>query len=128
MKEILDKYGILPKEAGLSLYAFESEEVQLEIVKQNGYCIRFIHNPSEAVQLAAVKRNCSAIGYIKNPSEEAQLEAVKQNGTAIEYIHNPSEVVQLEAVKEAGVLFANTTSESTIEYFCKNLVMKKALE
>ena len=56
-----------------------SEKVQMEAVKQNGYAIEFIDNPSEEVQLAAVKENGRSIKYIKNPSEQAQLEAVEQD-------------------------------------------------
>jgi hypothetical protein len=42
--------------------------MQLAAVKNDGYAIHFIENPSEAVQLAAVKQNGNAIQYIKNPS------------------------------------------------------------
>jgi len=70
-----------------------SEKTQLAAVKQYGYAIRFIKNPSEQVQLAAVERNGTAIGYIKKPSEQVQLAAVKQTGYAIEFINNPSERV-----------------------------------
>ena len=79
-----------------------SEKAQLEAVKQNGYAIDWIDNPSEKVQLEAVKQDGYAIYFIDNPSEEVQLEAVKQNGCAIKYIDNSSEQVKLEAVKESG--------------------------
>ena len=67
---------------------------QLEAVKQNGYAIIHIENPSEQVQLQAVKQNGLAIYHIKSPSEQVQLEAVKQDGSAIGYIKNPSERVK----------------------------------
>jgi hypothetical protein len=35
---------------------YKTEEEKLEAVKQNGYSIRYISNPSEAVQLEAVKQ------------------------------------------------------------------------
>ena len=38
----------------------------LEAVKQNGFSIYFIVNPSEAVQIEAVKQNQEAIKYIEN--------------------------------------------------------------
>ena len=66
---------------------------QLEVVKDNGYLIQQIHNPSEQVQLEAVKENGCSIQHIHNPSEQVQLEAVKENGHSIQYIHNPSEHV-----------------------------------
>jgi hypothetical protein len=106
--------------------------LQLIAVKQNGYAIEYIKNPSEAVQLAAVKQNGHAIQYIKPTDDDSwlrvqlaavqqngyaiqyikptdddswlrvQLAAVQQNGDAIEYIENPSEPVQLAAVKQNG--------------------------
>ena len=73
--------------------ATTSELIQLETVRQDGYCIKFIHNPSEAVQLGAVKQDGYCIQFIHNPSEAVQLEAVRQNGYCIKFIHNPSEAV-----------------------------------
>ena len=70
----------------------------LKAVKQDGYAIKYIKNPSEAVKLAAVKQDGYDLRFIKNPSEAVQLVAVKQDGWAISYIKNPSEKVKL-AVK-----------------------------
>ena len=54
----------------------------LEKVRQDGYAISYIENPSMEVQLAAVRQNGYAIMYIKKPSIEVQvqLEAVLENG------------------------------------------------
>ena len=89
-----------------------SEAVQLEAVKQYGFAIQYINNPSEAVQLEAVKQYGYAIRHIKNPSEALQLEAVKQSGLAIYYINNPSEAVQLEAVKQSGLAIEHIKNPS----------------
>ena len=67
------------------------EEEQLKVVQRDGYCIKFITNPSEKVQLEAIRENADAIQYIKNPSEKVQLEAVKKYGYVIQYIKEPSE-------------------------------------
>ena len=75
------------------------EQEQLAAVKQDGYSIQFIKNPSERVQLAAVKKNGNAIRYIENPSERVQLAAIKQSVLAIEFIKNPSEQVQIYSIK-----------------------------
>jgi hypothetical protein len=88
----------------------QTEEVQLEAVKKNGFAIQYIKNPSKEVQLEAVKRNGSAIRYIKKPSEEVQLTAVKNDGLAIYYIKNPSKEVQLEAVKSVDDIGGNDGS------------------
>ena len=50
-------------------------------------------------ELAAVKQEGWAIQFIKNPSEELQLEAVKQGGFNILYIENPTELVDHIAYK-----------------------------
>ena len=44
---ILNQFGLKPK--------YASEEEKLEAVKQNGYNIQYIRNPSEAAQLEAIK-------------------------------------------------------------------------
>ena len=56
-----------------------NEEVQLEAVKQNGYAIKYIENPTEEVQLAAVKQNGNAIRFIENPYESVIKEVCKTN-------------------------------------------------
>ena len=77
----------------MRLFKYKTEKEQLKAVREDGYNIMYIHNPSEKVQLEAVENVGDAIQYLYNPSEDVQLEAVKQNGNAIQYIHNPSEKV-----------------------------------
>lgn len=77
----------------MKLFKYETEKEQLEAVKEDGYNIRYINNPSEKVQLAAVKQNAEVISYIHNPSEEVQLSVIKKDPLTIQYIHNPSEKV-----------------------------------
>jgi len=50
----------------------------LAAVKQNGYSIAYIKNPSEEMQLAAVQQDARAIKYIKNPSEDVKKLANKR--------------------------------------------------
>lgn len=47
----------------------KTEEEQLAAVKENGFVIQYIDNPSEKIKLAAVTENGNAICYINNPSE-----------------------------------------------------------
>jgi len=61
--------------------------VQLAAVKQHGYAIACVKNPSEAVQLAAVKKNWYAIEYIKNPSEKVIYEAILHTDNIIKLKH-----------------------------------------
>jgi hypothetical protein len=78
------------------------EAFQLKKIKEDGYRIKYIRNPSEKVCLEAVKQNGYSIQYIHNPSKEVCLEAVKQNGTLIQYIHDPSKEICLEALTEGN--------------------------
>jgi hypothetical protein len=89
-----------------------SEAVQMAAVKQNGLAIQFINNPSEAVQMAAVQQNGHAIQYINNPSEAVQMAAVQRNGEAIYYIKNPSEAVQMAAVQQNGIAIRDIKNPS----------------
>ena len=69
--------------------------IAMAAVKQSGYAIQFITNPSEAVQLAAVNKNGYSMQFIKNPSEAVQLAAVNKNGYTIQYIKNPSGILAI---------------------------------
>ncbi len=105
--DIIKSYNISIDKTDIKSYSFGTELEQLAAVREDGYNIRFIHNPSEAVQ----------------------IEAVKRDGYAIVFISNPSEYVQLEAVKSGiETLSIKITSEKAIEYFCKKIIMKKALQ
>ena len=104
-EEVFDNEDLqlkLVKENGFVIKFIEnpSEKIKLEVIKQNGWAIEYIKNPSEELQLAAVKRNSWVIRHIENPSEKVQIAAVKENCWAIRYIKNPSEEVQLVAVKQ----------------------------
>ena len=68
-------------------YNSMSEEEQLEAVKQNGFAIQYIANPSEQVQLEAVTQYGRAIKWIASPSEQVQLEALG-NYWSKEVIHD----------------------------------------
>lgn len=56
------------------------EEEQLQVVKEDGYDIEYINNPSEKIKLEAVKENGLAIRYVKNPSEKVIQESIKGFG------------------------------------------------
>jgi len=83
-------------------YAELPEEVQMAAVKQDGYAIEYINNPSPEVQMAAVNQNPNAIEHIDNPSPELQMAAVTKDAFAIRYIDNPSPELQMAAVNQDG--------------------------
>jgi hypothetical protein len=80
----------------------DTEKLQLDRVKNDGFEIQYFKNPSEAVQLAAVYQAPFVIGSIANPSEAVQLMAVSRQGEVIGELENPSEAVQLAAVTQSG--------------------------
>ena len=93
------------KNSGYAIQGIDnpSEEAQIAAVTKDGRAIKYIIDKgidlSEKVQLAAVNRDGDTIEYIVKkgivPSEEVQITAVTRSGRAIEYIDNPSEEVQL---------------------------------
>jgi hypothetical protein len=76
-----------------------SEKLQMAAVKENGYCIQYMKNPSKAVQLAAVRQAGMAIQYIDNPCDEVKLEAVKQDGYAIQLMRDSFDSVPEDSPK-----------------------------
>ena len=78
------------------------EKINLRYVRQNGYYIQYIKNPSEQVQLQQVEQDGKQLKYIDNPSEQVQLQQVNQDGYQLKYIDNPSEQVQLQQVNKNG--------------------------
>ena len=54
-----------------------TEEKQLIAVKDFGYNIMYIRNPSLEVQKDAINNCCWNIQWIHNPSKEIQLEAIR---------------------------------------------------
>ena len=55
--------------------SMNTEQENLERIKQDVLNILYIENPSEAVQLAAVKQNGWIIQFIENRSEAVQQTA-----------------------------------------------------
>ena len=82
LEELYDQYCTLANKRNIDGNSKEA----LEAVRQNGYALAHISNPSEQVCLEAVKRSGDALAYINNPSEQVCLEAVRQNGYALAYI------------------------------------------
>ena len=57
-------------------YSNLSIEEQIELVKENGYNIKYIKNPCLEAQLEAVKEDIRSIQYIKNPCLKVQIESI----------------------------------------------------
>lgn len=76
------------------------EEKQLKVVKNTGYAIQYINNPTKKMQYYAIRKDPYAIQYIDNPTEELQLEAVRKKPLSIININNLTENALQEAIKE----------------------------
>ena len=80
-----------------------TEDCKLWIIMNYGGCfIKYIKNPSEEIQLKVVKKDGWNIQFIINPIEEAQIEAVKQSKWFIRHIQNPTENVK-ELARSYGI-------------------------
>ena len=79
-----------------------TDEEKLREVKDDGYMLKFIENPTVEMCLEAVRNNGYALQYINNQTEEICLEAVKNSGGVLIYVKEPTEEVCLEAVKQNG--------------------------
>lgn len=66
----------------------------INILKNDGYDIKYIKNPTEEMKLTAVKEDPYAIKYIDNPSEEVQILAVMEEESVIRYIKKPTDKVK----------------------------------
>ena len=78
----------------------EQERKDLEMVKQNGYALKFVKNQTEEICLAAVKQCGYALKFVKNQTEQVCLAAVKEDGDVLFYVINQTERVCLEALKQ----------------------------
>lgn len=88
-----NQYGLLSDYDVEDTINFESEEIQLKIVEQEGCMIKYITNPSEKVKRVAIEDDVFAIEYIDELSEELQLLAVQKDDYIFRYIKNPSQAV-----------------------------------
>jgi hypothetical protein len=80
-----------------------SPKFQLAIVNEEGTLIKFLYEmgiqPSPPVKLAAVKNDGFAIQFIPNPSDELKIEAVKRDPDAIEFIGDQPEEAQIAVIE-----------------------------
>ena len=71
-----------------------NEELEIIAVKQNGYSIKYIKNPSFLVSFYAVQTNSLSLEFIDNSKyskeeyEEICKEAIKKNKLSKKYIRN----------------------------------------
>ena len=59
------------------LKSIRQKKEQLEAVKEDGFTIQYIHNPSEKVQIAAVRHYGDAIQFIHNPIRKSAVKSCK---------------------------------------------------
>lgn len=108
---------------------FKTENVVKEAVKQNGYAIKFVQNPSEevlrlavtstpkvitmipgaslAVKHIAVNRDPNVLRLMDHPEEELQLIGVEADPYVINSIKEPSYNAIKRAVEKQGLIIRN---------------------
>ncbi len=79
-----------------------SEKLCLNVVKTNGFCLKYIKFQSENICLESVKNNGYALLFVRNQTDNICLEAVKKYGYALQYVHNQTENICLNAVMNKG--------------------------
>ena len=80
----------------------QTEEICLEAVKQNGWALRYVRDQTEAICLEAVRRIGYVLHSVKNQTEEICMAAVRQNGYALQFVKNQTDDLCMEAVKNNG--------------------------
>ena len=110
------------KPFAISLIKEPTEEMLLYAMRQDGFLIRKIENPSEKVCLEAVRfvvpdrrinklmnyRKFGPLQFIKNKTERICLEAVKTNGLALAHCKIKTPEIQMVAYEQ---------NPEAIEYF-----------
>lgn len=103
-------------------------EKQLELIKENGWVIENITNPTEEMMLAAINYHPFTIASMKQfiIPEIVKIKAVSKYGNIIEYINNPSEKLQKISIKENinNIALIKDRSEN-IQIYTVNLIIKK---
>jgi hypothetical protein len=100
--------------------------IDIDIIKNNVYLLKFIDNQTDELCKSALKYNGLGLEYIKNKTYELSLIAVEQNGLALEYV-NPDDnyKLALNAVKQNpyAIKFVNFNLDLDINIFLE--VVKK---
>jgi len=83
------------------IYKIISQDVNkynyyIEIVKKNGFTLKYVNEQTEEICLEAVKQNGLALEYVKEQTEEICLEAVKRNRLALRHVKKQTEKICLE--------------------------------
>lgn len=68
------------------MFKYYTEEEALDMVRKDGYALRYIKYQTEEICLAAVKQNGNSLQYVKEQTPKICYEAVKQNGSVLQYV------------------------------------------
>ena len=116
------KYLEMVRKDGLNLMKvpskYQTKEICIEALKQNGNAIVFIENQTPEICLEAVKQNKIALQFVKNQTPEICLAAVKRDGWTLQFVKNQTPKICMEAVKQDGYALKyvkNQTSEICLE-------------
>lgn len=107
---------------GERIYLYHDSRYQYDLVKLNGFGLKYILVPHYEVKKKAVKRTPEAIQFVENPILELQKIAVLEDGLCIRFIKNPSEEICEFAVRQnsKAIRYINNPSEK----LCKIVINK----
>lgn len=96
---------------------YETDEKQIERIRDDYREFRKIKKPTERVQLKAVKQDSHNLKYIKNPSLKIQIDAIERNPEALRFIKDPLQITKKTAINISPMAFMhikNPTREDII--------------
>ena len=102
---------------------WDTEELYLEAIKQDGCNLRGVTNQTDEICLMAIKQYGSALRYVKNKTNELCMEAIKQDGNALQFVEIQTRELCMEAVKQNGIALywvKNKTFELCMEAVKQN--------
>lgn len=80
----------------------QTPELCLEMVKQNGLALEYVHHQTPELCFIAIRSNPDSLKYVKEQTPDLCLEAVKLDGLALEHVHHQTFEICLAAVQQYG--------------------------
>lgn len=119
-----DKIILGPRIKIIDSNLLNDEDLQKQLVSENGCAITYINHPTEEVKRIAVQEDGSAIQYIENPSEEVKRLAIIDHGANIRYIKDPSVELQKMAIMKGctNIQYIENPSEEVRTFCCYSIM------
>ena len=99
--KVIDKYRLRDVFKG-SFLDPKAIEVQVKVLDQNIYYIKYIKEESYKLQIALIRKDVKHIEHISDPHPDVQLIAVQDSGYYLDQINKPTYPVMKAAVQDTG--------------------------